>query len=215
MSTILTINSKDPETRVIFSQTLCSISEMQIVDYEFPETYEVFETIQTINNSDGSKTLLTISPGGYSFKMLLTTIIFNDKGVEIHPTSKGYHLISKDETITISSELHKKLDVPSYLPVGKFFPISWPSYKYHVYCNVGASSSVLGQITTKGSGGGLKLAPTNLLAVIPSKSLFCQSIPIQAENYPINYLSLFLLYENGNKPNFSGMPFRISLRVVY
>ena len=213
MSTILTINTKDPETRVIFSQPLCSISEIQIVDYEFPETYEVFETIQTIKSSDGSKTLLTISPGGYSFRMLLTTFIFNDKGVEIHPTSKGYHLISKNEAVAISSELWKKLDVPSYLPVGKFFPISWPSYKYNVYCNIGASSSVLGQITTAGEG--LKLAPTNLLAIIPSKSLFCQTIPIQVENYPINYLTLSLLYENGNKPNFSGMPFRISLRVVY
>ena len=202
MSTLLTIITKDPETRVIFNQPLRSISEMQVVDYEFPETYEVFETIQTIKSSDGSKTLLTISPGGYSFKMLLTTFILNDKGVEIQPTSKGYHLISKNEAVTISSELRKKLDVPSYLPAGKFYPISWPSYKYHVYCNFGASNSMLGQITTSSTGGDLKLAPTNLLAIIPSKSLFCQSIPIQVENYPINYLTLSLLLENGNKPNF-------------
>ena len=143
MSTILTINTKDPETRVIFDQPLRSISEMQVVDYEFPETYEVFETLQTIKSSDGTNTLLTISPGGYSFKMLLTTFAFNDKGVEIHPTSKGYHIISKNEAALVSIELRKKLDVPGYLPTGKFFPISWPSYKYHVYCNVGASNSVL------------------------------------------------------------------------
>ena len=48
MSTILTINSKDPETRVTFSQPLCSISEIQLVDYDFPETYVKFETDQTI-----------------------------------------------------------------------------------------------------------------------------------------------------------------------
>ena len=214
MSTILTINTKDPETRVIFDQPLRSISEIQLVDYDFPETYEVFETIQTIKSSDGSKSLLSISEGNYSFKMPLTTFAFNDKGVEIHPTSKGYHLISKKEAVTISSELWKKLDVPGYLPAGKFFPISWPSYKYHVYCDIGASSSVLGQITTT-TGEVLKLAPTNLLAIIPSKSLFYPSIPIQTENHPINYLTLSLLDENGNKPKFSGVPFRISLRVVY
>ena len=90
MSTILTINSKDPETRVIFNQPLRSISEIQIVDYEFPETYEVFEMAQTIKSSDGNKTLLTISPGGYSFKMMLTTLVFNDKGIEILPMGKGY-----------------------------------------------------------------------------------------------------------------------------
>ena len=84
MSTILTINTKDPETRVIFDQPLRSISEMQIVDYEFPETYEVFKTLQTIKNSDGSKTLLTISPGGYSFKMLQNLFAFSDSGVDFH-----------------------------------------------------------------------------------------------------------------------------------
>ena len=61
----------------------------------------------------------------------------------------------------------------------------------------------------------MNIAPTNLLAIIPSKSLFYPSIPIQTENLPINYFTLSLLDENGNKPNFNGMPFRISLRVAY
>ena len=96
---------------------------------------------------------------------------------------------------------------------------TWPSYKYHVYCNIGASSSVLGQSTTTAATEGrtehLKLEPMNLLAIIHSKSLSYPSIPIQTENLPINYLTLSLLDENGSKPNFSGVPFRISLRVVY
>ena len=211
MSTILTITMKDPETRVIFGKPLCSISEIQLVDYDFPETFETFETDQTIKKSDESRSLLTISAGNYSFKMLQILFAFSNSGVEFHPTSMGYHLISKNEDVTISKELSRKLDVPRYLSAKKFYPISWPSYKYHVYCDIGASSSVLGQITTDG----LKLAPTNLLAIIPSKSLFYPSIPIQVKNYPINYLTLSLLDEKGDKPKFSGVPFRISLRVVY
>ena len=214
MSTILTINTKDPETRVIFSQPLCSIREIQLVDYDFPETYETFKTDQTIKSSDGSRTLLTISAGGYSFKMLQTVFIISKLGVVIHPTSKGYCIISKDKDVVVSRELSKRLDISSYLFADKFYPISWPFYRYHVHCDIGASSSVLGQITTAG-GEGLKLVPTNLLAIIPSKSGDYPSIPIQAENHPINYFTLSILDENGNKPKFSGAPFRISLRVMH
>ena len=107
MSTILTINTNNPETRVIFSQPLCSISEIQLVDYDFPETFEPFETDQTIKKSDGSRSLLSISASNYSFKMLQTVFAFNNSGVEFHPTSKGYHLISKNEDAIISSELVK------------------------------------------------------------------------------------------------------------
>ena len=213
MSTILAINTQDPKTRVVFSQPLRSISEIQLVDYDFPETFETFETDQTIKSSDGSNTLLTISAGGYSFKTLRTVFIISNLGVVIHPTSKGYCIISKDKDVVVSRELAKRLDISRYLFANKYYPISWPFYKYHVHCDIGASSSVLGQITTAGEDA--KLSPTNLLAVVPSKSGIYPSIPIQTENYPINYLTLSVLDENGNKPNFSGVPFRISLRVVY
>ena len=214
MSTILTINTKDPKTRVIFGQPLCSISEIQLVDYDFPETYEVFETDQTIKSSDGSKTLLTISAGGYSFKTMRTVIIISNLGVVIHPTSEGYCIVSKEKDAVVSRELSKRLGISSYLFAGKFYPISWPCYKYHIHCDIDTSKSVFGQITMATTEG-LKLVPTNLLAIIPFKSGIYPSIPIQVENNPINYLTLSVLDKNGNKPKFGGVPFRISLRVVY
>ena len=215
MSTILTINMKDPETRVIFDQPLRSISEVQLVDYDFPDIYATFGKVQTIKKFDGSSTLLSLSKGNYSLKMLIAAINYNDSGVEIQPSLEGYHLITKNENITFSKELSEILGLPTKsLPAKKVFPISWPSHKYHVYCNIDASSSMLGQITTTTSEV-LKLAPTNLLAIVPSKSGRYPSIPIQAKNHPINYLTLSILDENGNKPNFNDVPFRISLRVVY
>ena len=212
MSTILTINAKDSKTRVLFSQPLCSISEIQLVDYDFPETYEVFETDQTIKTPDGSKTLLTISAGGYSYKTMRTTIIISRLGIIIHPTSEGYCISSKDKDAVVSRELSRIQGISSYLFAGKYYPISWPLYKYHVHCDIGASSSVLGQMTTIENN---KLVPTNLLAIIPSKSGDYPSIPIQAENHPINYLTLSILDEDGNKPKFGGVSFRISLRVLH
>ena len=144
MSTILTINTKDLKTRVTFGQPLRCISEIQLVDYDFSETYEVFKTDQTIKSSDGSKTLFTISAGGYSFKTMRTVITISNLGVVIHPTNDGYCVVSKDYNAVVSRELSKRLGISSYLLAGKFYPISWPCYKYHIFCNIGASSSVLG-----------------------------------------------------------------------
>ena len=214
MSTILTINTKEPKTRVTFSQPLCSISEIQLVDYDFPETYEVFETDQVIKTDNMSKTLLTISKGGYSYKTMRTAIIMSNLGIVIHPTNEGYCVSSKDNNVVVSRELTKVLGIPSYLFAGKYYPISWPSYKYHVYCYISTFSSILGQITTT-TDKGLKLVPTNLLAVIPSKSETYPSCQIWSVSHPINYITLLVLDENGNEPKFGGVPFRINLKIIY
>ena len=81
MSTILSINTKDLKTKVTFSQPLFSISEIQLVDYDFPETYEKFETDQTIKSSDMTKTLLTVSAGGYSSTTMRTGLIVNTTSI--------------------------------------------------------------------------------------------------------------------------------------
>ena len=214
MSMILTIITKNPEIRVTFDQPLRSISEIQLVDYDFPDAYESFKASQTIKKPGESSSLFSTSAGNYSLKMLVTAINLNNSGVEIRPSSDGYHLITTNDDVTLSVELSEKLGLPKSLSARKIYPVSWPSHKYHVYCDIGASSSMLGSSTTAATGY-LKLAPTNLLAIIPSKSLSYPSILIRTENMPINYFTLSLLDENGNKPNFSGVPFRISLRVAY
>ena len=211
MSTILTINTKEPKTRVEFSQPLQSISEIQLVDYDFPEIYEKFETDQTIKSADGSKTLLTISASSYDYKTMRIMVIMSNLGINIHTTNEGYCISSKDYNAVVSRELSKVLGIPNYLFKNKYYPISWPRYKYHIYCDIGTTTSVLGQIMTVGN----KLVSTNLLAIIPSKSGFYPSIPIQAESGPINYLTLSVLDENGNEAKFGGVSFRMNLRITY
>ena len=211
MSTILSINAKEPKTRVEFSQPLQSISEIQLVDYDFPETYEVFEKDQTMKTLDGSKTMFSVSAGGYSFKFMSTMIIMSNLGVDIFPSNEGSCISSKEHDAVVSRELAKVLGIPSYLFAGKYYPVSWPSHKYHVYCDIGTSSSVLGQITTQEN----KLVPTNLLAVVPSKSGFYPSHQIWSVSHPINYITLLVLDENANNPSWGGEYFRINLRVTY
>ena len=162
----------------------------------------------------GSSTLLSLSKGNLPLKMLIAAINLVNSGAEVRPLSDGYHLFVKNDNITLSNEFRGKLGIPSILIAQKSYPISWPLHKYNIYCDIDASSSVLGQNTMETTEG-LKLVPTNLLAIIPSKSGIYPSIPVLAGNHPINYLTLSILDENGNKPNFSDMPFRISLRVVY
>ena len=214
MTTILTINTNKPKTSVVFSQPLCSISEIQLVDYDFPETYEEFKTDQTIKTPDGSKTLLTISASSYDYRTMMTMIIMSNLGINIHPANDGYCISSKDDNVAVTGELAKVLGIPNYLFKNKFYPITWPSHRYHIYCDIGTTSSVLGQITTNSSQG-LILLPTNLLAVIPSKSGIYPSCQIWSVGHPINYITLLVLDENGNNPSFGGVSFRINLRVTY
>ena len=211
MSTILTINTNKPKTRVEFSQPLQSISEIQLVDYDFPETFEKLETDQTIKTPDGRKTLLTISASGYDYKTMRIMIIMSNLGIDIHPTNEGFCISSKDDNVVVTKDLAKVLGIPSYLFKGKYYPITWPSYKYHVYCDVGTSSSVIGQITTNEN----KLVPTNLLAVVPSKSGIYPSCQIWTVSHPINYITLLVLDENGNNPSWARSIFRINLRITY
>ena len=211
MSTILTINTNKPKTRVEFSQPLQSISEIQLVDYDFPETYEEIKTDQTIKTTDGRKTLLTVSAGNYDYKTMRIMIIMSNLGINIHPTNEGYCISSKDDNVVVTRGLSKVLGIPNYLIKNKFYPVSWASRKYCIYCDIGTSSSVLGQITTKEN----KLVPTNLLAVVPSKSGIYPSCQIWSVNHPINYITLLVLDENGNNPSWGGASFRINLRVTY
>ena len=211
MSTILTINTKEPKTRVSFNQPLCSISEIQLVDYDFPETYEKFEADQTIKSADMSKTLLTVSSGGYSSTSMRTVFTISNLGITIHPSNEGYCIVSKDYNAVVSRELAKVLSISGYLFKGKPYPVSWPRSKYHIYCDIGTSSSVLAQISTREN----KLVHTNLLAVVPSKSGIYPSCQILSVNQPINYITLLVLDENGNNPRFGGASFRINLRVTY
>ena len=148
MSTILSINTKDIKTRFTFSQPLCSISEIQIVDYDFPETYEVFKLGQTIKSADMTKTLLTVPVGGYSSKTMRIMFTMSNLGITIHPANEGYCIVSKDYNAVVSRELSKVLGIPTLILKDKPYPVSWPHSKYHIYCDIGTSSSVLGQITT-------------------------------------------------------------------
>ena len=211
MSTILTINTNKPKTRVEFSQPLQSISEIQLVDYDFPETYEKFETDQTIKTPDGNKTLLTISASSYDYKTMRLMIIMSNLGIHIHAANEGYCISSKDYNAVVSIDLAKVLDIPNFLFKNKSYPITWPSYKYHVYCDIGTTTSVLGQITTKEG----KLVPTNLLAIIPSKSGTFPSCQIWSVSHPINYITLLVMDENAKEGSWGGASFRINLRITY
>ena len=211
MSTILTINTNKPKTRVEFSQPLQSISEIQLVDYDFPETYEVFKTDQTIKTPDASKTLLTISASSYDYKTMRLMIIMSNLGIHIHAANEGYCISSKDYNAVVSIDLAKVLDIPNFLFKNKSYPITWPSYKYHVYCDIGTTTSVLGQITTKEG----KLVPTNLLAIIPSKSGTFPSCQIWSVSHPINYITLLVMDENAKEGSWGGASFRINLRITY
>ena len=210
MSTILTINTNKPKTRVEFSQPLQSISEIQLLDYDFPETLTTFKTNQIVINSQNGNKLIIIPAGTYSSSTIRSYFTTNQY-FSIIPWNGTYSISCKDCNTVPSTELKNVLGLTAFLYKGMNYPVSWPSHKIHIYCDIGTSNSVLGQITTVGN----KLVPTNLLAVVPSKSGFYPSCSIQAESGPINSITLSVMYENGNNPSWFGESFRLNLRVTY
>ena len=132
---------------MVFDKPLHHISELQLIDYDFPDTYVGFKTQQSIdspikiNGIDGLTTLLTIPAGKYTLRELRYLISQSDKGIELY---SSLDLISRNATGIVSGELSKKLGIPSRISKGKYYPILWPSYKYHVYIDINTSRSELG-----------------------------------------------------------------------
>ena len=169
MSTILTIITKDLQTRVTFDQPLRSISEIQLVDYDFPDPFVEFKTEQTITSTDDGNILLALRPGKYPFNTLYTILDHTVSGVSMHKSYKGYHLMSKN-SIGISEEFSRKLSIVSYSSIERIFTISWPYHQYYVYCDIGTSKSVLGQITTA-AGDGLRGSLPKILLLISDQKI--------------------------------------------
>ena len=115
-----------------------------------------------------TKTLLSVSKGGYSSKTMRTVITMSNLGITIHPSNEGYCISSKDYDTVVSRELAKTLGISGYLFAGKPYPVSWSRYEFHIHCDIGTTSSVFGYITSVDNTEGYKLVSTNLLAIIES-----------------------------------------------
>lgn len=211
MSKILTIITKEPRVRVIFNQPLSRINGIQLIDYNFPEEHVEFKTLQTM--SRGGTVLVDFQPGNYSYVGLVTSLNHGISGINIHGLFGEVHVYNSSDKLTFTSELAKILNVVDRKPTGTIYSISWTKPKYHLFVNLDTNSDNLGLIATFNEGFIAK--PTSLLAAIPCMINTFPFLQISEKYTPTNYLDLTLLLDNGEKVNFDGKQFRISLKVTY
>ena len=209
MSTILTINTKEPKVRVTFSKPFSSISGIQLVDYNFPEEHIGFKTAQTMKR--GSTTLITFPPGNYSFADLITNLNHGVVGVEFHGLMGEIHLynsVSGSGGLLFTDELKKVLNIVNRKPIGANYSLSWTRLNYQLHVN----NINLGLLSCHDNN--FNARPTSILASIPSSSGLFPLVSLDTCGVGVvNYLDLELLASDGAEVNFDGKQFRFSLRI--
>ena len=133
--------------------------------------------------------------------------------VSISTDGVRYFLRSdKYDDVTLSSGLADALGVPEKLVKNRSYTIQrQPETMLKVYCDIVEEDSSYENKETNADS--IKLTQSQLLAIIPSNKYPCLKVS-QTKN-PINYFTLTILDEYGNKRNLCTKPIRIQLKLSF
>ena len=200
--TILTIESKEPRTRIQLSKPMW-IRGIQFIDHDFHTFHNVFSKDQTLKRN--TSTLTTFKGGEpYTFLDIIGTLNHGIVGINIHTLGNQIHIRNtvSNSMLIFSDELRKALNVCRLLPLGENFCVSESQNNYHVRLK----GMDLGLITRNG-----KTIPSDLLVALPSKSSLFPLHTFEMKLY--NYLDLEITTHEGKDVNFHDKPYRIVLLV--
>ena len=219
MSTFLSITMLTSETRVYLEPPLEQVKEIQILDSHIPKSWINFNEPQKIykhksRDDELEKVFFTIPAGNYTLRSL-QQVFLKDKeisNIAIVVSEEGNYLYSTNSlNLRLSEKLSKKLGVHQKILPNKYYKIRWIPDDSHLYLMCDIIESKSSYSNGIAHGGNVELNPSQLLAVIPSKKHPCLRVS-QTKN-PLNYLTLSILDENGEKPNFNNEPIRIHLKI--
>ena len=109
---------------------------------------------------------------------------------------------TKSNTIKVSRKLAEILNIPKTLPPFSHIKISGDE-KYLINCNLGENRSPYASQREQSSlSFGTSVYPSNLLAIAPSRDGRYPELTIQSVNKIINNLTLEILTENLETPDF-------------
>ena len=132
-----------------------------------------------------------------SYTISLTVIHrTNNIGLNIETTNNNIYITTKYDTIRVSSELAQILNIPKILPPFSHIKISGDE-KYLINCNLVQANSSYSFMVSPGA-----VYPSNLLAIVPSRDGRYPELTIQSVNKIINNLTLEILTENLETPDF-------------
>ena len=206
--TYITIKTKRIKANVdIFPPiVLDGRSHISLVDIRIPEEETksfTFTDTQAIYGEpiNGEKAKMTVFPKGddyniYKIQYKIKTsplVEYIDLNIE---TTNNIYITTKSNTIKFSPELAQILNIPKTLPPFSHIQISGDE-KYLINCNLVEANSSYSFMVPPGD-----VYPSNLLAIVPSRDGRYPELTIQSVNKIINNITLEILTENLETPDF-------------
>ena len=212
--TYITIKTKETKAWEIFPPiALNGRSHISLVDIKIPEEVInnfTFTTKQVITTEPNEKVpkMMPFPKGVYNIYKLQNMIYSNPLAQSfnftVDPNNHNVFINTKSETIKISAELAQKLNIPETLPPFSAIKIS-SAKKYLINCNLVENRSSYSF--------GSKIRPSSLLAVAPSRDGRYPELSVQSGNKIINNLTLEIVTENFESPDFGEKEIMFILKV--
>ena len=207
--TYITIKTKKTKANVeIFPPiVLDGRSHISLVVIRIPEeetksfTFTKRQAIYTEPNK-GDETKMAVFPKGvYNIYMLRYEINTSPLAeyIDLNIATLNFSNINietKSNTIRVSLELAEILNIPKTLPPFSHIKISGDE-KYLINCNLVEANSSYSFMVSPGD-----VYPSNLLTIVPSRDGRYPELTIQSVNKIINNLTLEILTENLETPDF-------------
>ena len=212
--TYITIKTKKTNANVeIFPPiVLDGRSHISLVDIKIPEevtksfTFTEPQAIYSEPSKGDQPKLMGFPKGVYNMYKLRYEINNNrlteNIGLNIETINNNVYIKTKSNIIKVSRELAEILNIPKTLPPFSHIKISGDE-KYLINCNlVENRSSYASQREQSSLSFGASVYPSNLLAIVPSRDGRYPELTIQSVNKIINNLTLEILTENLETPDF-------------
>ena len=209
---MLSITMYESETRIYLDPPLKNLREIQLLDCNIQTKRLINFKDQQILFNDENQPLIIIQPGTYSLRDIQSTFL-NDadkaKITIIETDTVDYLYSNKNFNIKITRGLAVGLGIPRVINPGKLYPINIQIKEpLRLMCSIVDNKSSYMNKTKYGEL--VKLAPSTLLANIPSKDY--PTIPIRKYDSVINYFDLTILDTEWKKLDLMGSPITFSLR---
>ena len=204
----ITIKTKETKANIkIYPPiVLDRISHINLVDIKIPEevtksfTFTNRQVIST-ESSNGMPKMIVFPKDVYNtykiqYKIDTSPLAENiDLNIETI-NNKNINIVTKSDTIRVSSELAQALGIPETLPPFSYIKISG-NEKYLINCNLVEANSSYSFKATPGT-----VYPSRLLAVAPSRKNGCYpELSIESGKNIINNLTLEILTKNLETPD--------------
>ena len=212
--TYITIKTKKIKANVdIFPPiVLDGRSHISLVEIRIPEEETksfTFTDTQAIYGEpiNGEKAKMTVFPKGDDYNIykiqykIKTSPLVEYIDLNIETTNNNIYITTKSNTIKFSPELAQILNIPKTLPPFSHKKISGDE-KYLINCNLVEANSSYSFGAPVYPSHSLKVYPSNLLAIAPSRDGLYPELTIQSVNKIINNLTLEILTENLETPDF-------------